>query len=136
MTNLHWLQSSFHDSPTSLLFPDLSVQLTELTDSSPESPGNMTPPPPPPTLGAELVGLEVVGAGGKAPQNLLVQPGRRLSVHLQRLQSSCQVSPATLVTPFSSEPQRLLPDCGKELAATARQRAMQGLIISQSLELQ
>ena len=80
--------------------------------------------------------VDLGGWEGKTPQNLLVQPGRRLSVHLQRLQSSCQVSPATLVTPFSSEPQRLLPDCGKELTATARQRAMQGLIISQSLELQ
>jgi len=92
----------------------------------------------PPVRGAELVGWEVVEGGGrgKAPQNLLVQPGRRLSVHLQRLQSSCQVSPATLATPLSSNPQRLLPDCGKELTATARQRIMQDLIISKSLGLQ
>ena len=113
-TDLQVLQSSDQDSPTSLLLPELSVQLTvvTVTGSPLECPGNMTPPPPPPTLGTELVGLEVVveapGGRGNAPQNLLVQPGTSLSVHLHRLQSSCQVSPATLATPLSSEPHRLV----------------------------
>ena len=101
------LQSSAQDSPTSLLCPDWSVQLVVLgvvEGSALESPGNITPPPP--SRGAELVGWEVVGGSGKAPQNLLVQPGRRLSVHLQRLQSSCQVSPATLAMPLSSDPHK------------------------------
>ena len=112
-TDLQVLQSSFQDSPTSLLLPDVSLQLTvgtvvTVTGSPLECPGNMTPPPPPPTLGAELVGREGVEDWGKSPQNLLVQPGTRLSVHLQRLQSSCQVSPATLATPLSSEPHKLV----------------------------
>ena len=109
-TDLQVLQSSDQDSPTSLLLPDLSVQLTvvTVTGSPLECPGNMTPPPPPPTLGTELVGLEVVVEAPGAPQNLLVQPGTSLSVHLHRLQSSCQVSPATLATPLSSEPHRLV----------------------------
>ena len=108
-TDLQVLHSSAQDSPTSLLSPEESVQLrvVRVVCSALESPGNMIPPPP--TRGAELVGLEVgeevgEGGGGKTPQNLLVQPGRSSSVHLQRLQSSCQVSPATLATPLSSEP--------------------------------
>ena len=69
-TDLQLLHSSAQDSPTSLLLPDLSLQLTVATvvvvrvaGSPLESPGNMTPPPPPPTLGAELVGWEVVVGG-------------------------------------------------------------------------
>merc|ERR1719499_2954893 len=45
-------------------------------------------------------------------QNLLVQPGRRLSVHLHLLQSSFHVSPACLGSPLSLTPHKLVPVCG------------------------
>ena len=107
--HLQLLHSSFQASPTSLAPPDLSVHWTGAGSGSPRTtPGNITPSPPSPPLGATVLVFSGTGA-----QNLLVQPGRRLSVHRHRLHSCCHVSPACRGNPLSFVPHRLVPVWGR-----------------------